>query len=174
MRILIGLLILCALLSCSRTTTETDFEQIIFDDTTSSDNLKPVDSGLLKKWKFDSEYRTYFKYYDYLDLGGKFQSKVIKVTGDDYSALVLLTFDNDGNLIDEHEIAGGECGGPTELADKIDLCAYLKSIMINENEFIVRQIQQYTTDTVNWVVTEKDSTEWRIFIDDKGKVKKRG
>ncbi len=175
MRLLIGLLISVTIWGCSRTrTTETSFEPVIFDDTTSTDNLKPIDKGLLRKWKYDSEYSGYRNYYDYLDLKGKFRPKVIKITGDDYSALVLLTFDGEGNKIDEYEIAGGDCGGPTELEDKIEFCPYLKSTMVSDTEFIVREIREFTTDTINWVTTERDSTEWRILIDDNGKIKKKG
>jgi len=174
MRLLIGLLISMTIWSCSgTTTTETSFKKIVFEDTVSTDNLKLIDKGLLKRWKYDSEYSGYLNYYEYMDLNGKFTPKVIKITGDDYSALVLLTFDQDGNKIDEYEIAGGDCGGPTELEDKIEFCPYLKSTMISDNEFIVREIQEFTTDTINWVTTERDSTEWRIFIDEKGKIKKR-
>lgn len=158
---------------CSRPGAETHVNQIVFDDTTSVDNLKPVDSLLLIKWKISRERRRYFKYFEYFHIGGKFHSEVIKVTGDDYSALVLMTFDSNGDIIDKYEIAGGDCGGPTEFVDKIDLCPYLKSVMISENEFIIRQIRQFTTDTVNWVVTEKDSTEWRILIDEKGRINKK-
>jgi hypothetical protein len=173
-RLIFGLLILTTITNCTRTgTTETAFDQIVLEDTVSEDNLKTIDRGLLKKWGNDGPYAEYLSFYYYLDLKGKFSPKVIKKTGDDYSALILMTFDKDGNPIDEYEIAGGDCGGPSELEDKIAFCPYKKSIMISDSEFIVREIHEFTTDTINWVTTESDSIEWRIYIDDKGKIKKK-
>lgn len=173
-RSLAAVLLLIITTNCTSTaTTETSFDQIFLVDTVPENNLKTIDRRLLKKWGYDGPYSEYLHFYYYLDLKGKFNPKVIKKTGDDYSALILITFDKEGNPIDEYEIAGGDCGGPSELEDKIVFCPYKKSIMISDSEFIVREIHEYTTDTINWVATERDSTEWIIQIDDKGQIKRK-
>jgi hypothetical protein len=146
------------------------FKEIIFEDR-GLGNLVEIDKGLVKKWYGDSTYESrFYNYYDLVKLSGKFNPWIIKKTGDDYYALVLLTFNNEGNIIDEYEIAGTDCGGPTELEKKIEFCPYKKAIMKNENEFVIRQVQEYSTDLVNWKVTESDSTEWKIKINDFGKI----
>lgn len=109
----------------------------------------------------------------YKQLDGQFKPMVVNVSGDDYFALVLYTFDANGKIISQYEISGGPCGGPTELEDKIEFCPIRTSTMISPTTFVVNNIQEFYT---NWEDRELkkpieiDSTQWRIEINELGKI----
>lgn len=160
MRQIIGLFILTAILGCTtKTTKQNDFKQIYFRDTISTDKLKEIDYDQLKKWGYDTVYRRYFYYQE---LGGQHKSLVIKVTGDDYHFLTLLTFDHNNKLVDDYKLSGSNCSGPD--------CPFRESVMTNENEFLVREIQEFSDDSVRWVTSKIDTTQWTIKIDQNHKV----
>src|SRR5688572_23233448 len=102
MRNLIVGLSIAILISCS-TQQEKKFESIVFDETKLTPDLEKISDKTVSEWsnKLDT---SYFEYFKYKQLDGQFKPIVIKVTGDDYSALRLLTFDDNGHLIQDYEI----------------------------------------------------------------------
>jgi hypothetical protein len=166
-KLLIGLVI-TLLTSCS-TQHDKRFEAIAFDETKLPNDLEKINDKTVVKWsnKLDTNY---FEYFSYKQLGGQFKPIVIKVSGDDYSALRLLTFDNSEHLIGDYEIAGGQCGGPTELEDKIEFCPKKTSKMISPTSLLLKSVQEYYRDWNDSIPMQVDSTHWKIEINNKGQI----
>lgn len=87
--------------------------------------------------------------------------------------MVLYTFDEHGKIFSEYEVSGGQCAGPAELKDRIELCPKRTCTMINATTFVIKSVQEFYT---NWEDLELnksiqvDSTQWRIEIDQSGKI----
>jgi hypothetical protein len=164
---MIKLLMLITLLTSCSTQQEKKFETIEFDETKLPSDLAKISNKTVAKWsnKLDTNY---FEYFNYKELGGQFKPIVIKVSGDDYSALRLLTFDDNERLIGDYEIAGGQCGGPTELDDKIEFCAAKTGKMISPTSLIIKSVQEYYRDWNDAIPMQVDSTHWKIEINNTG------
>jgi len=161
-------LIMLLLCCCSRQQ-EKKFESMTFDETKLPTELVKIDDKIVSAWsnKLDTNY---FEYFEFKHLDGQFNPIVIKVSGDDYSALRLLTFDDNERLISDYEISGGPCGGPTELEDKIEFCPSRISRMTSPTTFLVKTIQEFYEDWDDSKPSEVDSTQWKIEIDQHGQI----
>jgi hypothetical protein len=169
MRILLIIFFVTLLASCSTHQKKKEFEVITFDEAKVPDNLGKISNKTVAGWssKLDTNYFEYFKYKEF---DGQFKPMVIHVSGDDYFALTLLTFDENENLIADYEIAGGPCGGPTELEDKIEFCPVRTSEMVSPTTFLIKSIQEYYKDWQDSIPMQVDSTHWKIEITNKGQI----
>lgn len=147
-----------------------DFKPVHFDESESIENLKKVDKSTLENWGLKGYALNYRDYEYYKELDGNYRPLIVRVSGDDYFALMLYTFDEHGKILSEYEVSGGQCAGPTELADKIEYCPKRTSTMINPTTFIVKNVQEYYAEYDDEKPVEVDSTQWKIEIDPSGRI----
>lgn len=172
LKLLLFLLIFSFAVGCSNTKSS-EFNPISFNEELLVKNLKKVDKSTLESWGLHDYALNYRNYEYYRELEGEFKPLVMRVSGDDYFALVLYTFDEQGKILSEYEISGGQCAGPTELENKIEFCSKRTSTMISPTVFIIKSVQRFYADWED-IETNKpveiDSTQWQIKIDPSGKI----
>lgn len=105
---------------------------------------------------------------------GNIQPVIVHVTMDDYTSYIMLLIDEEHKLTDWKEIAGGICGGPTELEDGLELCVDAYSVFEKENMFnhfrittTLPIIDSLPSDSVNII----DSLIYKVEVENTGSLK---
>jgi hypothetical protein len=133
--------------------------------------LVMLDSSMIVRL-FESPYEAQYRKFFFVSKQKKekeYQPIVFFVSGDDYSALTLLTVDSLGYPVDKVNIEGGNWGGPTEIGDSLMLSMEPTFSMLNGNEIIKSRSTYYERlhDAYSFFI---DSIVYKSTIDRKGKI----
>jgi len=97
----------------------------------------------IKKWNFGFDTVMTRDFSFVRELSSKPRARIMKITGTDYSGLLLLTFDQEDKVIDSYEVAGGECDGGYDQVDKELLsCQFKQAIINSDKDLTIRKVQE--------------------------------
>ncbi len=126
------------------------------------------------------------KYYAKLHSTISIQPILVHISADDYGALVLVNFNDKGEVLDKMELSGGLCAGPDEQDDSLlVLCPSTHSVIIDSNHIAFYKIRStYSalfsdtslkkTGSQSWVGYDTipfiDSLSYKLEIKKDGKI----
>jgi hypothetical protein len=124
----------------------------------------------IEKWNFGFDTVMTRDFSIVRELSSKPRARVMKITGTDYSGLLLITFDQEDKVIDSYEIAGGECDGGYEQVDKeLFSCQFKQATVNSDKDLTIRKVQE-VIPIGQKTGHLKELDKWTIKIDDKGKI----
>jgi hypothetical protein len=102
---------------------------------------------------------------------GKVQPIIIKVTGTDYTSLILVTTNESGYILSSKILFGGENGGPLNVSDSLLILPPFSRSYFNKNEIKTFSITASINPNKNNIPAIIDSVNYLTTIDENGNIK---